>query len=454
MKNYHKQTIKAIFGILLISLPLWSCKKFVDIKPTTSLLGEFIFDNDATVKSALNGVYIKFSSNYSSAYTEPALYADELTYAYDKVPELNAYTPDISNGFFDRYYATIYSANAILEGIGSASKITPATAALVKGEALYLRAFSYFQLVNYYGTVPYVTMTDANISGQVGNTPVATIYQNIIADLKTSAGLLMNAYPVPNRTRINKQAVNALLAKAYLYTKDWVNAASTADLVIGSGIYSINNDLNAVFAATSNETIFQVWNSSGTALGNQFLQYSPTSSVTYPIRPELVNSFAANDLRKGTYIKPGTGPALATNTYVVSKYKANGATAGQPVEYPIIFRLAEIYLIRAEALAQQATPASIAAGASDLQVIRTRAGLTTPLVISTSTQLLTALADERRKELSFELGNRWFDIKRTDQALAVLQPLKPGIDAHILLLPFLRKYTTLNKNLIQNLGYK
>jgi hypothetical protein len=149
---------------------------------------------------------------------------------------------------------------------------------------------------------------------------------------------------------------------------------------------------------------------------------------------------------------PGTG--TAANSYYANKYKLK-TTSTTTKEYYVIFRLAEMYLIRAEARAQQNTPASIAAGATDLQVTRTRAGLTTPLVITTTAQLLTAVADERRKELSFEFGNRWFDLKRGDQAqaVAILAALKPNFDAHLLLLPYFRKNLGLNKNLIQNPGY-
>lgn len=453
MKSYYKHTtLKAIAGILLISMPLWSCKKFVDTKPTTSLLGDYIFDTDATITAALNGTYAQFTSSINSVYTVPALLADELTYSFDLVSTNNTYTPDDNlYGFFDRYYATIYDANAVLAGIDNAPKLTPATTTVVKGEALFLRAFSYFQLVNYWGNVPYVTTTDANISANIGNTPVATIYQNIIADLKTSAGLLTNTYPDPNRTRINKQVVNALLAKAYLYAGDWVSAEKSATDVIASGNYSMNPDLNSVFVSTSNETLFQAWNANGIALANSFVPTNVTlaSSWTYPVRPGLAAAFGAGDQRKGTWIMAGTGAASAS--YYANKYKVK--ITGTVKEYPVIFRLAEMYLIRAEARAQQNTPALIVAGASDLQVTRTRAGLITPLVITTPAQLLTAVADERRKELSFEFGNRWFDLNRTGQTVAVLSAIKPGIDAHIMLLPFLRKYTILNKNLVQNPGY-
>lgn len=453
MKNYHKKTtLKAIVGILLISMPLWSCKKFVDSKPTTSLLGDYIFDNDATVTAALNGVYAQFVSSINSVYTTPSLLADELTYSYDLVSTNNTYTPDDNlYGFFDRYYAAVYDANAILAGIDNAPKVTSATKAVVKGEALFLRAFCYFQLTNYWGNVPYVTSTDANVSANIGNTQAATIYQNIIADLKTSAGLLTNAYPDPNRTRANKQVVGALLAKAYLYTSDWANAEQSATDVINSGLYTINTDLNSVFVSTSNETLFQAWNNNGIALGSSFVPSNVTvaSGWLYPVRPGLASAFGATDQRKGTWILAGTG--AAATSYYVNKYKVK--TTGTIKEYQVIFRLAELYLIRAEARAQQNTPASIAAGSADLQVTRNRAGLTTPLITATSTQLLTAIADERRKELSFEFGNRWFDLNRTGQTVPVLSAIKSNIDAHIMLLPFLRKYTLLNTNLVQNPGY-
>ena len=456
MKTYYKQTIKTIIGILLISMPMWSCKKFVDTTPTDRLVGKFIFDSDASIVAAMGGVYAQFAASPTSLFTNPALYADEATRTSDLVSQNNTYTPDTYLDYFATYYSAIYNANAILDGIDKAGSISPAVAAKVKGEALFIRAFSHFILVNYYGSTPYITTSDANISAKLGNTPIATIYQNIISDLKISAGLLDNTYPDAYRSKANKQAVNALLAKVYLYSKDWVNAEKSATDVITSGLYTINPDLNSVFISTSSEIIYQLYNAFGTSLGSQFVpsNLTTTSGWRYIVRPGLISALIPGDLRKGTWYMAGTGSAATS--YYPNKYKLL-STDPSNAEYHVLFRLSEMYLIRAEARAQQNTPASIAAGNVDMQITRSRAGLTMPLVTTTSAQLLTAIANERRIELGFEMGNRWFDLKRTDQAVTVLSALspnpKPAFDAHLLLLPFYRQYTILNENLKQNPGY-
>jgi len=461
MKNYLKHTLlKTLFGLLLISLPLVSCRKFISIKPTTSLLGEYIFNSDDALNAALNGVYIAFNSNVSTTFVTPGLFADELVTSTttltstDYIAQTNSYTPDNDYGYFSTRYAAIYNANSILAGIDNAPKITSAVAAQVKGECLFLRAFCNFQLVNYYGPVPYVTSTDANVSAIQGNTPVTTTYQNIIADLKTAAGLISDSYRAASRTSANKQAVNALLAKVYLYSKDWANAETIATTVINSGLYTITPNLTNVFESTSNETIFQLYNANGIALGTSLVPGTLTAvPFTYSVRSDLVNAYSAGDLRKGTWLMSGTG--AAASSYYFNKYKLRTASTTVK-EYFIMFRLAEMYLIRAEARAQLNTPASIAAGATDLQVTRARAGLTTPLVIATSTDLLSAVAAERRKELAIENGNRWFDLNRTGQTVNVLNASSKGItvDSHIMLLPF-PKTTVIfvNPNIIQNPGY-
>jgi hypothetical protein len=439
-----------LIAIVLLALPIASCKKFVteDI-PNNQLFASAIFQDSNSLTAALNGVYATISS-INNTFTQPSLFADELTSTntggLDFYAQNNSYTQDQDFGFSGYYYSAIYQANAILLGIDNATSLPVSLRNQVKGECLFLRAFSYFQLVNFYGGVPLIKVTDPNVTATIGNSSAAIVYQSIIADLTTAATLVPNTYAVADRTRANLQTVNALLAKACLYTQNWANAETAATAVIGSGLYTLPSDLNTVFVSTGTETIWQWWNQQGYSIGINYVPFT-TSFITYAARPGLVNAFDATDRRKNAWLQAGTG--TAASTYYPYKWKLRTTTTGK-IEYMIQLRLGEIYLIRAEARAQQN---NLTGGLADLYMTRNRAGLMQPLSITTSAQLLDAVAQERRKELMFEAGNRWFDLNRTGQMVSVISAIKPNIDTHLSLLPFTRTTLLNNANLKQNPGY-
>ncbi len=443
-------------GILLLMTALLSsaCKKFVTVPlPDTKISSSAIFSDTTSLKAALNGVYASLStynSGSSNDFTYGALLSDEMTSTLTTLyitASNSTYGLNDDFGFFSYYYAAIYNANYILAGIDDASAIPAAFASQVKGECYFLRAFSYFKLTNYYGTVPLVLTPDVTASATLGNSTVADIYKSIIADLQNAVTLLSDTYAAGTRTRANKATANTLLAKAYLYTNDFTDAAAAASAVINSGIYSLVTDLNSVFYSTSNETIWQLWNSYGYTLAANGYVPSNTASLYFVVRPDLVNSFETGDLRKSAWIKEGTG--AAAGSYYPYKWKLKATTAGT-AEYLIQFRLAEVYLIRAEAYAHNN---DVTDGLADLSAVRNRAGLTTPPDITTTEQLLDAVAAERRKELMFEGSNRWYDLVRTNQAVNVLPALKPGFDSHLMLLAFPASAINTNPNLVQNPGY-
>ena len=458
MKNNYKiQTWKFLLGIFLISLPVWSCRKFVTLPlPSGSIPSAAIFKDAVSLNAALIGIYSKIStsSSYSTTvFSIGSLLSDELKTSIASSYYLagnNTYNSDTDFTLFTYYYGVLYDVNYVLDGIDTqaASSIPKATINQIKGECLFIRAFCYFNLVNFYGTVPLIKTADVSVSTTAGNTPVATTYQSIIADLQAAGNLLTDTYPVANRTQVNKQTVNTLLAKTYLYTNDYANAISAATMVINSNtLYQLNPDLNSAFLSTSTETIWQYWNSTGTVLANSYVP-ATLSSVTFSFaaRPELVNSFEVGDGRKAAWIGAGT---IAGN-YYANKWKAKTTTPGK-LEYLIQFRLAELYLIRAEAYAQTN---KIAEGVADLFTIRKRAGLSVAPAITTQAALLDLVVSERRKELCFEGANRWFDLNRTNRSVAVLTPIKPYFDSHLMLLPFPKNLVTNpNPNLKQNPGY-
>jgi hypothetical protein len=262
------------------------------------------------------------------------------------------------------------------------------------------------------------------------------VWAQIISDLKEAEELLSTAYmdaaaknPTTERVRPNKFTAAALLARAYLYQGDWVNAEMQARSVIDNKTLYDTVALTDVFLKNSKEAIWQLqpvnnkWNTEDARIFS--LTSSPagfSQSKFMYLSPNLVSAFENGDNRKTNWVGTYTN---STGTYLFpNKYKS--ATLGNPVtEYLMVFRLAEQYLIRAEARAQQD---NIGGAQSDLNVIRTRAGLPNTTAAD-KTSLLAAILHERQTELFSEWGHRWFDLKRTgniDAVMSVVTPVKGG----------------------------
>jgi len=441
------------YPLLLIILFLlcanMACKKFVDTPlPASKIPAELALASDGSLVSALLGAYAAVTNTtvFTTCY-----FSDELIFSNAATSTLqaqeNTYTPDVDYGYFSNYYKAIYNANLILEALNKSNTITPAVAKQVKGECEFLRAFSYYRLISFYGSVPLVLTTNVEVSATQGNTPVAQIYDQIIKDLQDAKTLLPAAYPSADRVRANQSAVSALLARVYLLKEDWANAELESTQVISSADYKMPADLNAVFVKGSTETIWQLWNVNGYTPGGATFLPSVTSSVFYRLRDGLVNAFPATDKRKAAWIKAGTG--ASANFYYPNKYKQRVAVTSAAAEYLVEFRLAEQYLIRSESRAHQN---KIADGLSDLNVVHGRAN-TVLFTSADQSDLLLKIEQERRLELMTEEGLRWFDLNRTGRTAFWLAPIKPTFTARAVLLPYPTSVLMANPNLMQNPGY-
>jgi hypothetical protein len=437
---------------IMVMLFCGACNKFVETRlPVNQIPATTVFSSDKSLESALSGAYGDIANVYESSTLNSMLFSDELSYlnASGQILDAqeNTYTPVEDFTYFTNYYNCIYNDNAIIEALADpAPGLTPSVVKRVKGESLFLRAFAYFQLVNFYGGVPLVRTTDVQVSAYLGNAPVDSIYSNIISDLTESAGLLTDDYPTTDRIRANRQVANAFLAKAQLYRQHWAEAETAASTVIGSSLYGMNNDLSLVFANGSRETLWELWNENGyTSLAQTLIPYTNPTTVYYRIRPGLLSAFESGDGRKSVWTKAGEGSA-SSDFY---PYKYRSTPSGGSTEYLIFMRLAEQYLIRAEARAQQD---HIPEGLEDLNEVRHRAGLPDATAASKE-ELLGKIMQERRIELAFEDCSRWFDLNRTGQTAAVLKPIKSGFMDRAVLLPFPDAILSFNKNLQQNKGY-
>lgn len=469
MKTIIKHIRLALLAaIVLLLYP--GCKKFVEVgTPTTQVVSSAAFQDDQTANAAVAGMYSYMSSLNGALGTFsgfqmallPSISADEMTRPNRPTdPYLtNSVLPNETNdnSMWLNTYAVIYQANSIIEGLQHSTKITSALKNQLMGEALFIRAFCHFQLLNLFGAVPVVTTTQVNVSATLPRSSPEDVYKQIMGDLLQAQSLTLGDYTTyfaGERVRANKYVVTAFLARVYLYQGQWANAEAAATMVINNvGTYSLNQDLNTVFLENSQEAIWQLLSYGGdghTLEGNLLTPFSPTQVPPYTLTSFLLNSFEPGDLRLNDWTKSS---AVNGQTYYRAyKYK-NRFGSSSNAEYYMVLRLAEQYLIRAEARAQQNNIGDATSGGlGDVNTLRHRAGLS-PLLLTDKSTLLLAIEKERQTELFSEWGHRWFDLKRTGRADAVLGAEKSNWKSTDALYPIPAVEISKNPKLTQNPGY-
>lgn len=444
---------KYIILIVLFGATISSCKKMIQINPPKNqLTSEKIFDNDATVNGAIINLYTGLANIDGNIISQVGLYTDELDYqsidpgTLEFVNSiLSTSNTNVSN-IWKSFYSIIYQCNSVIEGLQSSTHgVTDSVRKSGIAEAKFLRAYCYFNLVNFYGDVPLLTTTDVNYTATAPRATTASIYEQMISDLGDAESDLSAYYPGGEKVRANKWAASFLLSKAYLYNKDWANAEKKSSAVINS-IYNLAS-LNNIFIKNSPEAIWQLWNQNGFSnLGVQFITSSGVPS--YCISNSLLSSFEPGDQRKINWVAQTT--VSGNNYYYPYKYKNKSTTTGNTGEYTMYFRLGEEYLIRAEARMQLK---DISGAISDLNIIRSRAMLPNIAFTISQDSCLTLIEKERRSELFAESANRFFDLKRTGRIDQVLNVIKPNWRSESKLYPIPQSEIKVNPNLTQNPGY-
>lgn len=448
---------------LLLTLPIacsFSCTKFIDIDPpATQAEASKVFATDQTATAATIGLYyqmiasnLNFMSGAITIY--PGLSADDFINIspnndYDgfKNNNIPVASPTVNNRFWGNSYRNIYQANSVLEGLSASSSLSTPIKAQLEGEMLFTRALHYFYLINLFGDVPYETTTDYRENSILPRTPAATISMQMINDLIRSKQLLKDSYSISTNSRPNLMAATALLARYYLFQSDWMNAEIQATEVINSGRYRLEANLNNVFIATSAETIFQLTRpTSNTVEGSVFIPTSATVRPAFAITASLLSKFIAGDNRRANWLRSNT--VSGVTYFYPFKYKIRSSTT--VTENSVVLRLAELYLIRGEARAQLN---NVSGSQADLNMVRMRAGLGATTA-TTSTDLINAVLNERHLEYFAEWGHRWFDLKRTATASAVLILVKGNNwQTDDQLYPIPQAQLLLNSALTQNKGY-
>ncbi len=462
--------------LLLILSYFTSCKKLIDIPPPiNSITISKVFSTDQEATSAVTSMYYNmintnFSFSSSLLTILAGMSSDELIpfdqtfgnlYAKIQKNEIISTNSFIRNGLWANPYSIIYTSNSVLEGLQNYSGVHDSIRKELTGEAKFLRSFCNFYLTNLFGDVPLVTTVNWHKTNLLSRTPTIQIYQAIIEDLKDAENLLVSDYSTGMGQRIipNRWAAAALLARVYLYLGDWSNAENQASSIINNrSLYNLDS-LSDVFLANSSETIWQLQqNNNISPTYNATLEgytFIPGEGVVKPfayLTDQFINDIETGDNRKSNWIDSITYEG--TKYYFPYKYKVGSIQAtpsGPYSEYYTVLRLAEQYLIRAEARAHLN---HISDAIQDINAIRKRAGLPNLSNSLSQEDILTAISKERKIELFAEWGHRWLDIKRTGKATELLAPIKPNWAATDLLYPIPFGELAIDPNLTQNQGYQ
>jgi hypothetical protein len=426
-------TIKIILFIVLVT-GLASCEDFVQVAPSDqTLVKAKVFDDDSTANAAVLDIYYLMRSSPGFANGDinsfsfiGALSSGELTnYKTTNIEmfrQFSEYTLAPDNiqlaVLWSEPYRYIFKANAVLEGLKDSKHVSAVVKNRLSGEAKFFRAFSHFYLLNLFGDVPLILTTDYRITSVAPRVSTKDVYEQIVADLQDAIMLLPEYYSLSGgeRIRVNKWAAAAMLARVYLYQGDWGDASRTSSLVLGNyDLYNLESELDHVFLANSEEAIWQLLTTTPEADTREGILFNPSANPPVILSAQLLQTFEEGDRRKEAWIIPVFSGDLTL--YYPYKYKERVATT-PPKEYSMVLRLAEQYLIRAEA---NAYLGKVQESLSDINDLRQRAGLL-PIDVSRLNQadVLLIIEHERQVEFFTEWGHRWLDLKRTGRINTIL----------------------------------
>ncbi|MDI3321375.1 RagB/SusD family nutrient uptake outer membrane protein [Pinibacter soli] len=455
--------MKTYLILLLITLIIIGvgCKKFVTIDPPgDQIVNPKPFTDDGTATSTITGIYSEMMNNpqqFSCAYTTllAGMYADELYYYtpgnFDEFTTCNISEVNhglIESAFWLPAYKYIYAANLALEQLNATTTLSSSVKRRLTGEALFIRVFCYQYLAGLFGDVPLVLGSDYRQSISLPRTSREDVYAQMNKDIAKAVDLLPANFPESDRVRPNKWAAKALQARIALVSKDYATASAAAGEVINNSLFVLETTVNNTFLKDSKEAIWQlqpVRPTYNTTEGNLILPANNNTQPTFVVSSYLLNAFEAGDQRKTAWI----GQRVYNGNTIFYPYKYKIRTNQTVTENYVVLRLAEMYLVRAEANARLG---QMQDALKDLNIIRKRAGLSNATANDTQS-VLQAIEQEKRIELCFEWGMRWFDLQRTGRAAAVLSPIKPGWSQHDTLWPIPIYQLNLNPFLTQNQGY-
>lgn len=413
--TYIKNTV-----LIAVIFFLASCKKYLEEVPNNSLPTESSITDVSTARAAIIGTYDRLQGYYASNYptlgtitTDNVIFngtlSEYLQLDQNAVPTDNV----ITVAAYQNIYKTINSANSVITYVPGVTDplLTAAEKNKILGEAYFIRALSFFDLARGWGGVQLQLKptTDLTVLKGIKRSTLDQTYDQVLADLVKAEDLLPE--DATTRNRAQKSTARALRARLHLYRKQWADAEKYATLVIDNTKYSLVKPYKSFFTAPfqSAESVFELAYSVNDRNSYWNLWYPSSAGGQFTLKPSDVLVAKLNNPAIG-----GTRNALIAGSGA-TVYGVLYNTTSTSTDPSYLIRIAELYLIRAEARAQQN---HLAAAAGDLNAIRKRADVP-ETAATTQADLIKAIEDENGIEFAFE-AHRWFDLVRTERAGVVL----------------------------------
>jgi hypothetical protein len=493
VKQINKKIMKKTYILLLacVGLAMGSCKKSLQEKPYSILTNANFYQNATDAQSALNGV---FSQLQPQAYYQRTVYIIGELSADGMIPLLTQNQERIDmykiqytssnieiNNWYTNSYKLISRANDVIANVPAITMDAP-TKNNILGNAMFLRAMAYFDLVRSFGDVPLLTVpvtsaTDPNLFP--GRTASNKIYDQVITDLKFAE---TNCYTedkiaAANKGEVSSGAASAMLARVYLQrasttfaaSDDNTNALAECNKVINANTYKLMPVYSDVFNwdekyfPTQTEDIFSVQfglNNTSTTQNITIRMFSPASlggSGSFVANPYLMNNvYDKNDVRKAWNVQNNVA-GVPTTPYIYKYRDAQWVKGSNNSRMNwIVLRYADVLMMQSEAMNN--LNASDPNKFNGLNQVRTRAGLQPSQMLSlantpTSEAFVDTLVRDRLRELCIEGHRRW-DLIRLGKLKSVEQSVNGfTVNDNQLLLPLPQTEIDANKNLKQNPGY-
>lgn len=451
------------YCLLLGLMSLAACQNVLQPQPVALLVDNLVLNEPNDVQPVRIGLYSAMRGMAAPNMIAGDFTADYIQHngTFTDYRELATKQITSTNGAVDELwsniYRTIYVANFILEKLPQVTGVKETTRKQVLAEARFIRGWAIFIGVYTYGDIPKVTTIDQATNRTIARTAKADMLASVLADYQAALTDLPKVASgstdvTSNATYLNQTNAKAAMARFYLYQKDYATAEQMATDVINAGVYSLlPNYSDIVTKDFTAESILEVGynltddpGTSNFSLNNLYVsrrEVIPSNQVVV-----LLNSAEAGT-RSATIGFNSQNQRGNDNGWTVLKY----GTASEDNNNIVFIRLAEMYLIRAEARAQQNKLTGADGAIADLNVLRTRAKA--PAVsVTAQADVIRAVEQERVYELAFE-GQRWYDLVRTGRAQAVMSAFSPNWNVRYEVWPIPQREIQQNLSLVQNPGY-
>jgi hypothetical protein len=464
---------KVMLMLLGIGYLMESCEDFVEVEtPNYKMITETVFADDQTAIATVNGIYneLSLSGHFANGHINSVTVLSGMSSDIFETTSVtdprygpfqqNEISPGESQDALANYelwssaYSIIYMSNSILEGLANSTQISDQTRNIVEGQARFIRAFTYFYLTQLYGDVPLILSTDYRMNAIKERDDTEKVMEQITTDLDMSLTQLENVedYKDMERIHVNRYVVAAFSARVHLYRRNWEKAELLSSEVINqSSLYEVLEDPDQVFLKNSREAIWQIApivSGIGFSFTKEGYFFRGIDSSPVKLSDDFITAVNPEDKRLAHWV----GFNESREFYYPQKYK-DGNSRNNVTEYSMVLRLAEQYLIRAEARTKQG---KLSEAINDLDKIRNRAGLDLFTNINPEIgqeALLQEIMEERKLEFFSEWGHRWLDLKRTGKATNILAPIKPQWEPTDIYYPIPNEERLKNPNLGQNEGY-